>query len=500
MLWYILYLVLYLFLIYKTGVFGLAGKDPLSPRVFSIVFFYKALAVPVFYLVYKKAYGGVEGFDAGKFYHDAAVISDYASSDLSGYLKLLFGLQDELPGSALYDHCLINTYNWDNGNLPDFFYNDNRIVIRLHSLFHFIAFNSYFVHALFNCLLGFTGIIALYKSLRGWFEGKEIWLLLILCFFPTLWFYSGAVLKEGIALFVMGNTAWQLKKLSLRQSTFPGLVFLTALLTFSVLLKPYLLIPSVISFFLLFFIQQLPFKQKTILFFSSLLVLLVLVNGLTLLVKQKSLITIASDHQRLFADAAMGGIFLLDDTKFVRLEYDYKLVKKTEGKDSTYHIRSGVPFVYWEHSHQQDTLYTKYNTDTITAYKLVYDVPHSGSNIRHVNYGGNLLTAAGSYFYYSLFFPFFANAKGVLQWMASLENFAILISLILILWGLIRNKQPALPVVVWLSLALGLCLLIGATTPNSGAIFRYRSPVVVFILMSALYYRVSPKTSFQKRS
>jgi hypothetical protein len=43
--------------------------------------------------------------------------------------------------------------------------------------------------------------------------------------------------------------------------------------------------------------------------------------------------------------------------------------------------------------------------------------------------------------------------------------------------------------------ALGLCLLIGLTTPNSGAIFRYRSPAVIFILLAALYYLPVSKKS-----
>jgi membrane-bound metal-dependent hydrolase YbcI (DUF457 family) len=79
--------------------------------------------------------------------------------------------------------------------------------------------------------------------------------------------------------------------------------------------------------------------------------------------------------------------------------------------------------------------------------------------------------------------------------MASFENLLLVISFVIITIGLIRNKKDAFPVVLFLCFALGLCLLIGATTPNSGAIFRYRSPVVIFILASALYYYKPQKTS-----
>jgi hypothetical protein len=490
---FILYLFLILVLIYKTGCFGLVRATHISPILFCVLFLLKALAVPAFYLVYKKAYGGLEGFDAGKFFNDARIINEYSHQDFIGYLKLLFGLQNDAPGSDIYTECLKYTANWDNGSQVDFFYNDNRIVIRLHSLFHFIS-GSYFVHALLNCFLSFVGIVYLFKAFKDLFPNKEILFLLILCFFPSLWFYTGAVLKEGLALFTMGCLAYQLKQLAFNPKKLGDYISLFFLLCLATLLKPYLLIPSAFSFFIYFIVQKLNSKHKVIYFLSLLVVLLISVNTATVVLKGKSLVTIATNHQRVFADAAKGGIFLLDDSKFVRLDYDYTLTKKLPGADSLFSIKQDVPYVYWEHQHQQDTLYNRGNTDTLAIYKLVYDVPKSGSNILMTADAG-FLKQVGGYFYYALFHPLFINAKGALQWMASFENLLLVISFVIITIGLIRNKKDAFPVVLFLCFALGLCLLIGATTPNSGAIFRYRSPVVIFILASALYYYKPQKTS-----
>lgn len=491
MIAFVVYLALLLLLIQRSVLFGLVKRDPLPPFWFTLAFFLKSLAVPVFYFVYKKMYGGIEGFDAGKFFHDAELISDYARHEPLTWLQLMFGLQDESPGTALYTQCLSHTWNWDNGTFHDLFYNDNRIVIRLHSVLSFISFGSYFAQALFNCLLGFLGTVLLYKTFRSYFAGCELWLLCLLCFFPTLWFYSGAVLKEGPTLLVMGCTAWQLKTITSNRLAVASGLLLFVTLMFNFLLKPYLLIPCAVCFFLLFRLQNTGFRFPALLFLCLCTCVLILVNFLTMAFRQKTLTEIAADRSRVFADAARGGIFLLDSSKFVRLEYDHALLVELPDRDSSYRIRQNVAFTYWEHHHQQDTLFNSGNQDTLTVYKLVYEVPRSASNIdEERSVAGNL--------YYSLLHPFFFNAKGPLQWLASFENLLILLSLLLTAAGLVTRRRNPLPVVVWLSLALGLCLLIGATTPNSGAIFRYRAPVVVFILLSALYFFL-PKRRSQKK-
>lgn len=499
MIAFVLYLALLLFLIQRSAVFGIAKNDPLSPIWFTSAFFLKSLAVPAFYFVYKKMYGGVEGFDAGKFFHDAEQIRAYAHQEPLTWLKLMFGLQNEGSDTALYQQCLAHTWNWDNGTLNDLFYNDNRVVIRLHSLLSFISFGSYFVQALFNCLLGFLGTVLLYKTFSDYFAGGRLWFLAMLCFFPTLWFYSGAVLKEGPTLLVMGCAAWQLKIAVNGKMRGRDWLVLFVALFFSFLLKPYLLIPCAFCFFLLFLLQRSKLRFPSLAFLCLGAVVLIAVNFLTGALRQKSLTDIAADRSRIFADAARGGIFLIDSIKFVRLEYDHTLLIPVPGRDSSYLIRRNVPFTYWEHSHQQDTLFNAGNPDTLTVYKLVYEIPRSGSNIYEETGAQNRTGSIARYFYYSLFHPFFFNAKGPLQWLASFENLLILLSLVLCAAGLVLRRRDALPVVVWLSLSLGLCLLIGATTPNSGAIFRYRAPAVIFILLSALYLFL-PKSHTQKKA
>lgn len=518
MIAFVIYAILFSALIFYNGFFGLFRDDKISKTQFSLLFLLKLIAVPVFYLLYQKLYGGIENLDAGIFYHDAKELNEFAQSDFLGYLKILFGLQDESENSAVFRECLVNTKNWDNGYVKGFFYNDNRIVIRIHSILHFIAFNSYFVHALFCCFLSLVGIVFLYKSVKEFFEGKEKFVLLILCFFPALWFYTGALLKESYTVFVLGSTAFQIQQIVSGKISFLNLLWFACLLFLSFLLKPYVLGISAISFALFFFIQRAgKIKYKSLVFFSVILIGIIFANFSVEKLKHKSLLEAALDHQRNFASVANGGVFLANDTTYLRLEYDTTLVNKISNNPATYTIKKNVPYTYWEDSHHNDTLYCLANQDTITHYHLVFKTPQGGSNINLSNYQNNFFAP----WYYSLFYPFFFNAKGVMQFLASFENMAILVSLLFCLISFIRNLATSIsddrslsrsdmsevssrhgfqgaskptrtdkmfPALVFLCIALAVCFIIGLTTPNSGAIFRYRGPVVFFILLAALYY------------
>ncbi len=485
----IIYLLVFLFLIYKNNIFGVIKDDAINSKTFSFLFLFKALAVAVFYLVYKKMYGGVEKFDAGKFYADAATLNSYAYSEPFGYLKLLFGLQDESEGTNLYNNFIIHTTQWDNGRLKEYFYNDNRVVIRIHSFLHFIAFNSYYVHALFSCLLSFIGITFLYRSVKDLFKGKELFVLLILCFLPALWFYTGALLKEGLVIFIFGNTLYLLKQLFSGNRKWSVFILLPVLFFISFLLKPYVLLFAFFTFSIFFWVyHSKKIKKKSLAFLSVLVILITATNFLSVTIKHRSLLSAALKQQSMFADASKGGIFLLNDVKFVRLDFDSTLVKKVNNNDSTFTIKKNVPYIYWEHTHQADTLFSKANSDTTTQYKLVYQLPKSGSNINFDTHSKNIFTISIYSLYYSMFYPFFFNSKSLLQHLASFENLLIIISIIIFFIGLFQNKKDNFPAITFMVFALLLCLLIGLTTPNSGAIFRYRSPAVIFILLAALYY------------
>ncbi len=190
----------------------------------------------------------------------------------------------------------------------------------------------------------------------------------------------------------------------------------------------------------------------------------------------------------------------MESLKFIRLEYDSSLVTELKDKKGYYRIKKNAAYMYWEHSHQQDTLVCKNNTDTSSVYELAYTMPESNSNLEYAKNKKGLISEVFNGLYYTLAYPLFFNARSTQQHLASFENLLLLTALFISLFGLIFSKRPAFPVIVFLCFALGECLLIAFTSPNTGAIVRYRSPAVVFILISALYYAGDLKNLFRPAS
>lgn len=489
------YAVLSLFLIYRNSFFGLFKDDQLKRKFLASTFLLKIPSVFVFYYLFKILYGGIDDLDAGKFYHDAQVINQLAYIDFSEYLKMLVGLQDDSPGSFFYKTCIETTHNWENGQVKDFLYNDNRTVIRLHSLLHFIAFDSYFAHALFSCFLSFTGTFFIYKTFRDYFPQKEKILFLIILLFPTLWLYTGAVLKEAPTVLLFGLIVYHLKN-AINGTHKRSYIILILLLFLSFFLKPYFTFYGFTFFLTFFLMQRSGIKYKMLVFTLILLIAVIASNYFSVLIKNRSFVQAALKKEMEFQDLSTGGIFLLDSTKFVRLAFDSTLVKVVKGKEKHFTIKHGVPFIYWEHTHQQDTLYNKANTDTLQEYSLVYILPKAGSTINVIRGSTNPLAIAGRSLYYTTAHPLFINAKGLMQYYASLENVVIILCLIATLVFMFLSKKEKFIPFCFLLFALSLFIVIGITTPNSGAIMRYRAPAAIFILMGALYFFKPKKESF----
>lgn len=485
---YFIYLLLLLWLIWRNGLFGIFEDKHISSKTYCLIFFLKALAVPAFYFIYKKLYGGIDNLDSGKFYHDVEVIHDFALKDFSFYVKLMFGLQNDLSGSYDFEYCLKNTLNWDNGTIKDYLYNDNRVVIRIHTVIDFIAFNSYFVHGLFSCLFSFIGLQLIYRAFNSFFKEKELYLFLIICFVPALWFYTGALLKEGITVLSLG-LAINLSKQVVEQKNIKSVLFLLPVLFICSLLKPYLLLFSLFSFLIFNLIYASQHIKKRLLFFMLVMFgTFALANLLSITFKQRTFMQAALKHQRLFAGVAKGGIFLADNTIFIRLKNDSNQIRSVPNKKNYYTINKHVSFMYWKINGGEDTLYCQSNNDTLHVYELKYTIAESKSNIQLSSYQGGVIQMILTSYYYSLFYPFFFNAKGLFQILASCENLMVLLSLLIIFISFIKNKKEHFFPVFLVFVCLCICFLVGLATPNSGAIFRYRSPVIAFIFIAALYY------------
>jgi hypothetical protein len=453
----------------------------------------KLIAVPVFSIFYAGKEGGLAQADAGKFYHDASVINRCAIERPPLFLKILSGTQSDSRQSAEFTACLRHTVNWDDGTVKDYLYNDNRVVIRLHSVLHFFSFGSYPAHALFSCLMSLAGIIFLCLALRDIIPpANNRLLLLVLCFFPSLWFHTGALSKESLVVLVLGSGVYLARRIVERRVSVKGAVTALALGAVSFFLKAYLLLPALVIFFLFFVVRHSKVKYPVAVFLTALAALASMAHLGSLLVKDRGLVAAVQKQQRYFASAARGGIFLTCGDTFVRVPYDTALVRRVAGTDSLFSIRKGVKYDYWEDSHNEDTLVCSSNADTQTVYRLAYHIVPGRSNIAISSYGNAVATGVAMAIYYALFHPFFINANGMIGMIASFENLLLVLSLLIVLRGTFVSRKSKLPIMAFLAFGLLECMLVGFAAPNSGAIFRYRAPAAVFIVIAALYYFQPP--------
>ena len=448
------------------------------------MFVIKVLAIPLFYWVYKALYGGIDHLDAGKFYHDALVINHFAYRDFVTFLKIMTGFQSEDPSSYEQMNCLVNTFNWDNGTVKNYFYNDNRILIRVNGMLNFLAFDSYFALALFNCFFSYMGLFFLYRSFKSWLVNKEFLALLILCGFPSLWFYTGALLKEGLTVFFLGLSCLIMNRIVYEKKIRATLPALFIVLLFDILLKPYLLVFSTFCFASFFLIEKKGWKFKKTIFLSSLLIFFTGLNFFYAGLKGRSLIQTAERHRHIFSGMAKGGIFLAKDSCFIRLDYGTEAISKYKGNDSLYRVEQGARYDYWVNGSDDDTLYCASNIDTITVYKLAYIISPGNSNLPDYD-GESTLRTGLTGIYYGIGYPFFFNAGGPVQLMVSFENLFLIISVIVIVWGFITKTGSFLQLAL-LTIFLALILLVSFAAPNVGAIGRYRSPAAALLIMGAV--------------
>lgn len=489
---FFLYAVVLLLLIYYNGCFGLFKDERIRPLHYTLYFSIKLIAVPAFYFLYKIVYGGIEHLDAGKFYGDAGVLNQLAYENFPEFLKAITGLQNENPGTYIHTHLLLKTQQWDNGLIRSFLFNDNRVLIRLHGVLHFLAFRSYFVHALFATFYSYIGLQLIYKSLKHLFKQKEHLLFGSFVLFPSLWLFTGALLKESITVLCIGLIlfTWHSLFKTNKHKIIYVLLNIT-MLFFSIILKPYILLPIYGVFGIYFaFGQRLSTLKFSLVFFLLLFLGSISINQWLQHKKNKSLAGVLASRQMQFNAVAQGGIFLANDSMFLRLPYDSSLITKVNtSHENNLRIKKGAGYTYWLHDNNTDTLYCSYHTDTLTRFHEAFRIKPSQSNIILPPLNGHfttLLKNTPSVLYYVCLFPFYGNARGFLDYVISFENTLLLLATIGLLFNFIRFPNARNFIISLVTLSLLLFIIIGYTSPNTGAIVRYRCLLVPFLLACGL--------------
>ena len=197
----VLFLILFLFTRYSRS---MAIQD-LNKWNISVAFSLKVVVGLNFLFIYTEFYGsGILSADAGAFMKESKILHDVFISSPTDYFKFLTGIGDT---RELQQHYLLGTNHWDAG--AQALINDNKNILRFHSIIHFISFNNPVIHVLFMCLLSTIGAMNLLIGISARTtlnKNIQFWILILI---PSVLFWTSGILKEpllflGIGLMVRG--------------------------------------------------------------------------------------------------------------------------------------------------------------------------------------------------------------------------------------------------------------------------------------------------------
>ncbi|MEM9022438.1 MAG: hypothetical protein AAGB22_01760 [Bacteroidota bacterium] len=83
-------------------------------------------------------------------------------------------------------------------------YNDSHTIIRLNAVFRLFSFGHFQVHTIFMAFISFLGQVLIFRALQPFFRGKLRLLAGGIFMLPSVLFWSSGVLKEGLLFLAIG--------------------------------------------------------------------------------------------------------------------------------------------------------------------------------------------------------------------------------------------------------------------------------------------------------
>lgn len=453
------------------------GVPSISPWSFSIAFTVKVMVGLIFLYIYTDVYGdGALSADASIFMAESKIVNDIFYSSPIDYLKLLFGFGNQ---NDLLNIYLQETTHWDAGSQT--LINDNRNIIRVHSLIHFFSYNNPINHVLIACVIS---TIALKQLFLGFSERSSLPksnLFLMLLLLPSLLFWTSGVLKEpfmllGLSLIIRGL----FKNESFRIRWFYSILGSFILLGF----KPYILlalVPGIVFFLIYKFISGQRIIVSIAILFSIVTASLVVFSS-----SRDKAVHLLSRKQFDFKNVGKGGVHVDTKSNFYFFENHQLdnlvligdsalLIKETDAlilkhgsidKPIPVHLKPNGEkwLVYFSNTKSDGYIDVTLINDSFS--QLLKNIPEALVN--------------------SLLRPMLFDNGSWLKYPAMIETILIFIFL-----GFSIKKRKSISKNQWATIIaialfiLTLALLIGWVTPVLGAIVRYRIPCYIGILLMA---------------
>lgn len=187
-----------------------------------------------------------QGGDMHGYLSDADTLYRYSLSDISGFLKVLVGIEEPSTDVAT------GLRSWF-GSGYDNRYHDARTVIRFHTLVRFISGGNEWVHLLWSNLAALLGYVMLLRFFfdRELQESRRYGMLVLFpALLPNVMLWSSSVLKEPLLLLAMGGTFYSLNKVILTRKP-PQYIYLILFVSLFSMVKSFwlvLLLPGLAAY------------------------------------------------------------------------------------------------------------------------------------------------------------------------------------------------------------------------------------------------------------
>lgn len=418
--------------------------------------------------------------DTMRFLSESKTLHDIFYQSPADYFTLLLGIGDD---TELITKYLTKTFLWDSGSLT--IVNDSRNIIRMHSIIHFFSFGSPFIHTLLMCFIGLTGLRHIYLSFEKYIPTNPTIAFFILLLFPSALFWTSGILKEPILLFGVGFLLRSMLTFdSMKKRIIYGVISILILIS----IKPYVLF-CLVPAILFYLIYTYVLKHRLII---SLITLVVIIGSGMLIfhTKTQKIVNFISMKQFDFTHIGKGGLYVYEGNNILYFfkPKDYKNIFINHKKQTVTLLHPSKCLVVSAFNKTptfETTINTKGKTWPIKYYiggaqSYIETTPINQSPVQLIkNIPEALINAYAR--------PFPTDPGSSLRFPAMFEVWGL--SIFLIISFLFKRSIDSKTMGIIVSLLIfsfSLLLVVGWTTPVIGAIFRYRFPAFLALLIIGL--------------
>lgn len=244
----LIYLAVLLWAITQIQFFNQAGFPKYVP---SLVFLSKFIGGIAVYIVYANFYGSRMSGDIFKYFDDGNVIFSSLKQNPIDYIRMITGIgSDDVYLQKYYDTCRYWNKHFNYGLI-----NDNRIVIRFNALVRLFSMGNMHIHTLAMSFISFIGLWGIFNVFVVFFKKHKWVLLVVIFFFPSVFFWTSGVLKEGILMFAFGMFIYHFNELLTKTFKTKNLVWII-IATFLLLLSKFYVLVAILPGLLFFMVIQ----------------------------------------------------------------------------------------------------------------------------------------------------------------------------------------------------------------------------------------------------